>query len=203
MEGWIMESLAEYGYYGVLALILVENLFPPIPSELILTFSGFLVASHNLSMGWMIAAATTGSVIGAMFLYGLGMFLDVPRLERLTVRYGRWFRLKPKDIRRADAWFNKYGPWTVLICRVIPLVRSLISIPAGMSGMNFPLFVLLTTVGSLVWNSVLIVTGVKLGEHFKSVLGIMDIYSNVVYILIGIGGVIVCSRYITFRRKRV
>lgn len=203
MDGWIMELLAEYGYYGVLALILVENLFPPIPSELILTFSGFLVASHGLSMGWMIAAATTGSVIGAMFLYGIGMFLDVPRLERLTVRYGRWFRLKPKDIRRADAWFDKYGPWTVLVCRVIPLVRSLISIPAGMSGMNFPLFVLLTALGSLVWNSVLIFTGVKLGAHFESVLRYMDIYSNVVYILIGIGGVIICSRYITFRRKRV
>ncbi|MBD7908734.1 DedA family protein [Sporosarcina gallistercoris] len=203
MEGWIMELLAEYGYYGVLALILVENLFPPIPSELILTFSGFLVASHGLSMGWMIVAATTGSVIGAMMLYGIGMFLDVPRLERLTDRYGRWLRLKRKDIRRADAWFHKYGPWTVLICRVIPLVRSLISIPAGMSGMNFPLFILLTTLGSLVWNSVLIFTGVKLGSHFESVIRYMDIYSNVVYILIGIGGVAACMWYVRLRRKRV
>lgn len=203
MEEWIMELLAEYGYYGVLALILVENLFPPIPSELILTFSGFLVASHSLSMGWMIAAATTGSVIGAMFLYGIGMFLDVPRLERLTDRYGRWLRLKKKDIRRADAWFHKYGPWTVLICRMVPLVRSLISIPAGMSGMNFPLFIILTTLGSLVWNSVLIFTGVKLGANFESVIRYMDIYSNVVYILIGIGGVIACILYVRLRRKWV
>ncbi|WP_039042674.1 DedA family protein [Sporosarcina sp. ZBG7A] len=203
MEEWIMELLAEYGYYGVLALILVENLFPPIPSELILTFSGFLVASHSLSMGWMIAAATTGSVIGAMFLYGIGMFLDVPRLERLTDRYGRWLRLKKKDIRRADAWFHKYGPWTVLICRMVPLVRSLISIPAGMSGMNFPLFIILTTLGSLVWNSVLIFMGVKLGANFESVIRYMDIYSNVVYILIGIGGVIACISYVRLRRKWV
>lgn len=203
MEGWIMELLAEYGYYGVLALILVENLFPPIPSELILTFSGLLVASHGLSMVWMIVAATTGSVIGAMMLYGIGMFLDVPRLERLTHRYGRWLRLKRKDIRRADAWFHKYGPWTVLICRVIPLVRSLISIPAGMSGMNFPLFIILTALGSLVWNSVLIFTGVKLGAHVESVIRYMDIYSNVVYILIGIGGVIACFVYVRLRRKRV
>lgn len=203
MEEWIMELLAEYGYYGVLALILVENLFPPIPSELILTFSGFLVASHSLSMGWMIAAATTGSVIGAMFLYGIGMFLDVPRLERLTDRYGRWLRLKKKDIRRADAWFHKYGPWTVLICRMVPLVRSLISIPAGMSGMNFPLFIILTTLGSLVWNSVLIFMGVKLGANFESVIRYMDIYSNVVYILIGIGGVIACILYVRLRRKWV
>lgn len=203
MEEWIMELLAEYSYYGVLALILVENLFPPIPSELILTFSGFLVASHSLSMGWMIVAATTGSVIGAMFLYGIGMFLDVPRLERLTDRYGRWLRLKRKDIRRADAWFHKYGPWTVLICRMIPLVRSLISIPAGMSGMNFPLFIILTTLGSLVWNSVLIFTGVKLGANFESVIRYMDIYSNVVYILIGIGGVVACISYVRLRRKWV
>ncbi|MGN7408311.1 DedA family protein [Sporosarcina sp. SAFN-010] len=203
MEEWIMELLAEYGYYGVLALILVENLFPPIPSELILTFSGFLVASHSLSMGWMIAAATTGSVIGAMFLYGIGMFLDVPRLERLTDRYGRWLRLKKKDIRRADAWFHKYGPWTVLICRMVPLVRSLISIPAGMSGMNFPLFIILTTLGSFVWNSVLIFMGVKLGANFESVIRYMDIYSNVVYILIGIGGVIACISYVRLRRKWV
>ena len=203
MEEWIMELLAEYSYYGVLALILVENLFPPIPSELILTFSGFLVASHSLSMGWMIAAATTGSVIGAMFLYGIGMFLDVTRLERLTDRYGRWLRLKRKDIRRADAWFHKYGPWTVLICRMIPLVRSLISIPAGMSGMNFPLFIILTTLGSLVWNSALIFTGVKLGANFESVIRYMDIYSNVVYILIGIGGVVACISYVRLRRKWV
>lgn len=203
MDGWIIDTLAEYGYFGVLALILIENIFPPIPSELILTFSGFLVASHGLSMGWMIAAATAGSVIGAMFLYGIGMFLDVPRLESLTDRYGRWLRLKRKDIRRADAWFHKHGPWTVLICRVIPLVRSLISIPAGMSGMNFPLFIVLTTLGSLVWNSILIFLGVKLGTHVESVLRYMDIYSNVVYILIGIGGVVVWSKYVTFRRKRV
>ncbi|MDW0108511.1 DedA family protein [Sporosarcina aquimarina] len=203
MDGWIMDTLAKYGYFGVFALILIENIFPPIPSELILTFSGFLVVSHGLSMGWMITAATAGSVIGAMFLYGIGMFLDVPRLESLTDRYGRWLRLKRKDIRRADAWFHKHGPWTVLICRVIPLVRSLISIPAGMSGMNFPLFIVLTALGSLVWNSILIYLGVKLGTHFESVLRYMDIYSNVVYILIGIGGVVVWSKYVTFRRKRV
>ncbi|WP_432353910.1 DedA family protein [Sporosarcina sp. A2] len=203
IDSWIMDLLAEYGYYGVLALIFVENLFPPIPSELILTFSGVLVASHHLSMGWMIVAATIGSVVGAMFLYGIGMFLDVPRLERLTDRYGRWLRLKRKDIRRADAWFDKYGPWTVLICRVIPLVRSLISIPAGMSGMNFPLFIILTALGSLAWNSVLIYLGFKLGANLDSVVQYMDIYSNVVYILIGIGGAVACIMYVRLRRKRV
>ena len=203
MEGWIMETLAEYGYYGVLALILVENLFPPIPSELILTFSGFLTASYQLSVVWMITAATIGSVIGAMILYGLGMFLDVPRLEKLTDRYGRWLRLKRKDIHRADQWFRKHGPWTVLVCRVIPLIRSLISIPAGMSGMNFPLFILLTAIGSLVWNSILILTGMKLGEHWESVVQYMDIYSNVIYILIGICVMIIGMKYIVFHRKRV
>ena len=203
LEGWIMETVATYGYYGVLMLILIENLFPPIPSELILTFSGFLAVSYPLSVGWMIAAATTGSVIGAMILYGMGMFVDVPQLEKLTDRYGRWLRLKRTDIHRADQWFRKHGPLTVLICRVIPLVRSLISIPAGMSGMNFPLFVVLTAIGSFVWNSILILMGMKLGEHWESVVHYMDIYSNVVYILIGICVMIVGMNYIVFYRKQV
>ena len=202
MEGWILTVLEEYGYFGVLALILIENLFPPIPSELILTFGGFLTVARQLSAGWMIAAATAGSVIGAMLLYGIGMFMDTERLEKLADRHGRWLRITRHDIRRADGWFRKHGPWTVLVCRVIPLVRSLISIPAGMAGMNFPLFLLLTALGSLVWNSILIGLGMQLGAHWQLVIGYMDTYSVIVYALLLAGGLYACLRYIAFYRKQ-
>ncbi|WJY26645.1 MULTISPECIES: DedA family protein [Sporosarcina] len=202
MEGWILAVLEQYGYFGVLALILIENVFPPIPSELILTFGGFLTVSRELSAVWMITAATAGSVIGAMILYGIGMFMDIQRLERLADRHGKWLRVTRHDIRRADAWFRKYGPWTVLLCRVIPLVRSLISIPAGMAGMNFPLFVILTAIGSFVWNTVLIALGMQLGTHWKLVLQYMDTYSVIIYALLLAGLVFAGLRYIAFYRKR-
>lgn len=151
----------------------------------------------------VIIAATAGSIIGAMILYSIGLFLDVARLEKIVDRWGGVLRLTRKDIRKADAWFDKYGPWTVLLCRLVPLIRSLISIPAGMSNMNFPLFILLTTIGSLIWNTALVMIGAAVGDNWQSIVHYMDIYSNVAYALLAIGGIAICIWYIRFRRKRV
>lgn len=194
--------MSEFGYIGVLLLIMLENIFPPIPSEVILTFGGFMTTYSNMTAVGVIIASTIGSVVGAMILYSIGLLIDVSKLERIVDRWGKVLRLTRKDIHRADAWFDKYGPWTVFFCRLIPLIRSLISIPAGMSNMNFPLFILLTTLGSLIWNGILVSVGVAVGDNWQTIVGYMDVFSNIVYVLIGISGVLVIIWYIRFRRKR-
>ncbi|QUW20992.1 DedA family protein [Sporosarcina sp. Marseille-Q4063] len=202
MENWITEFMSEFGYIGVLLLIMLENIFPPIPSEVILTFGGFMTTFSNMTPLGVIIAATIGSVIGAMILYSIGLLIDVSRLEKIVDRWGHLLRLTRKDIHKADAWFDKYGPWTVFFCRLVPLIRSLISVPAGMSNMNFPLFILLTTLGSLLWNGILVSVGVAVGDNWESIVYYMDIYSNIAYVLIGMSGVAATIWYIRFRRKR-
>jgi membrane protein DedA with SNARE-associated domain len=203
VDNWITEFLSQLGYFGVFLLIMIENVFPPIPSEVILTFGGFMTTYSDMTRLGVIIAATAGSVIGAMILYSIGLFLDVARLERIVDRWGGVLRLTRKDIRKAEAWFDKYGPWTVLLCRLVPLIRSLISIPAGMSNMNFPLFILLTTIGSLIWNTALVTIGAAVGDNWQSIVHYMDIYSNIAYALLAIGGIAICIWYSRFRRKRV
>ena len=194
--------MGQFGYFGVFLLIMIENVFPPIPSEVILTFGGFMTTYSEMTRTGVIIAATAGSVVGAMILYSIGLLLDVSRLEKIIDRWGHLLRLTRKDIHRADAWFDKYGPWTVLFCRLVPLIRSLISIPAGMSNMNFPLFLLLTTVGSLIWNAALVSVGAAVGDNWESIVQYMDVYSNIAYVLIGMSGLAAILWYIRFRRKR-
>ena len=194
--------MSEFGYFGVLLLIMLENVFPPIPSEVILTFGGFMTTYSDMTRLGVIIAATVGSVVGAMILYSIGLFIDVKRLEKIVDRWGGFLRLTRNDIHRADAWFDKYGPWTVFFCRLVPLIRSLISIPAGMSNMNFPLFILLTTLGSLVWNTILVSLGVAVGDNWASIVTYMDIYSNIAYAILIICGIAAVIWYIRFRRKR-
>ena len=195
------EFMSQFGYFGVFLLIMIENVFPPIPSEVILTFGGFMTTYSDMTRVGVIIAATAGSVIGAMILYSVGLFLDVTRLEKIVDRWGGILRLTRKDIHQADAWFDKYGPWTVLFCRLVPLIRSLISIPAGMSNMNFPLFILLTTIGSLIWNTALVILGAAVGDNWQSIVHYMDIYSNIAYVLLAIGGIAICIWYMSLPQK--
>lgn len=201
MEQWITQFMEQYGYWGILLMIAVENLFPPIPSEVILTFGGFMTTNTGMTVPGVIAFATAGSVGGAVILYGIGLLIDVERLERIVDRYGHILRIKREDIRRADAWFDNYGYWTVLFCRMVPLVRSLISIPAGMSNMRFGLFLLFTTIGTLAWNTILVLIGAALGDSWEQVLYYMDIYSNIVYVVLAIGAIALVALYIRKRRK--
>ena len=189
MEAWITDWMNQFGYLGVFLLILAENIFPPIPSEVILTLGGFMTTTTSMTKFGIIIASTAGSVIGAAILYGIGLLLDVKRLEKIIGKYGKYLRLTIKDIHKADAWFDKYGVWAVFFGRLIPLVRSLISIPAGMSNMKFGLFLLFTTLGTLIWNTVLVSVGAAVGDNWDEIVGYMDIYSNIVYTLIAIGGI--------------
>ncbi|GAA0135490.1 DedA family protein [Paenibacillus sp. YSY-4.3] len=201
MENWITEFMEQFGYIGIFLLIALENIFPPIPSEVILTFGGFMTTYSDLTMTGVIIAATLGSVIGAVILYGAGYMLNVDRLEAIIDKWGKYLRLKKEDVRKADAWFDKYGYWTVLFCRMIPLIRSLISIPAGMAKMKFGLFLLYTTIGTLIWNVILVSVGAAVGSSWEKIVAFMDVYSNIAYACIG-AGLIVFLIWFMRRRKR-
>lgn len=200
MEDWIANIMNEFGYLGIVLLIALENLFPPIPSEVILTFGGFMTTSTDLTIVGVIGSATAGSVAGALCLYGIGRLLSAERLESLITKYGRVLRLKTEDIRKAQAWFDRYGMWAVFLGRLVPLVRSLISVPAGSAAMPLLPFLLLTTLGSLVWNTVLVYVGAAVGSSWETIVSYMDVYSNAVYALLAIGVAVLGMMFV---RKRL
>lgn len=203
MQAWITDFMEQFGYFGIFLMLAFENIFPPIPSEVILPFGGFMTTTTSLTIPGVIIAATAGSLLGAVILYYIGRLLDVSRLEKLVERWGGLIRISKKDIHKADAWFDKYGYWTVLFCRMVPLVRSLISIPAGMSGMKFGVFMIFTTIGTLGWNLLLVLIGAALGESWEDIAMYMDVYSNVVYVLIAGGLVIIGFLYFRKRSRRM
>ena len=204
LESWITDLMNEFGYWGVLFLIALENVFPPIPSEVILTFGGFMTQrpDMNLTVVGVITISTVGSVSGAVILYFVGRLLDVSRLEKIIDKYGHILRLTREDIYKADAWFDKYGIWTVLFCRLIPLIRSLISVPAGMSNMNFPLFIIFTSIGTVVWNTILVTLGASVGENWHEIVKYMDVFSNVIYVLLAVLFILCVIWYIRKRKER-
>lgn len=200
MEQWITDVMSDFGYIGVFLLIALENVFPPIPSEVILTFGGFMTTYSDLTVTGVVIASTLGSVVGAVILYMIGYWIDQSRMERLVVRWGKILRLTTNDVDKAYSWFSRYGVWTVFFCRMVPLLRSLISIPAGSVRMNFPLFLLLTTIGSLIWNVVLVSLGAAVGSSWETIVEIMDTYSHVAYALIALG--LVAGVIWFYRRKK-
>ncbi|EAE2483262.1 DedA family protein [Listeria monocytogenes] len=186
METWITSIMADFGYIGIFVLIMVENLFPPIPSEIILTFGGFMTTVTSLNVVMVIIVATLGSVVGAILLYKVASYFGKERLTKIVLKYGRILRLKESDIEHAESFFLKYGSWAVFLCRMIPLIRSLISIPAGMTKMKMSRFLILTTAGSLLWNTVLIGLGAVLGESWNEIVVFMDSFSTIIYSVIAI-----------------
>ncbi|MDF2836733.1 MAG: associated Golgi protein-related protein [Paenibacillus sp.] len=201
MESWITDIMEQYGYFGILLMIALENLFPPIPSEVILTFGGFMTTYTNLTPVGVIIVATLGSLIGAIILYIIGRLLGVERLERIIDRWGKVLRVKKEDVRKADAWFDKYGYWAVLLCRMVPLIRSLISLPAGMSGMKFVPFLFFTTIGTLIWNTILVSVGTAVGGNWNEIVEFMDVYSNIVYAIIALVALVILYLYIRRAKK--
>lgn len=186
LETWITSIMADFGYIGIFLLIMIENLFPPIPSEIILTFGGFMTTVSSLNVVMVIIVATLGSVLGAILLYKVASYFGKERLTHIVLKYGRVLRLKESDIERAESFFLKYGSWAVFLCRMIPLIRSLISIPAGMTKMKMSRFLILTTAGSLLWNTVLIGLGALLGESWGEIVVFMDSFSTVIYSIIAV-----------------
>ena len=191
---WVLDVIGALGYIGLALLLVAENLFPPIPSEVVLPLAGFLVGRGDLSLWGAIFAATFGSVAGALVLYGLGRWGG----RRLVLRYGQWLRVDERGLKDAEGWFRRYGDWVVLFARVVPVARSIVSIPAGTMKMPVLRFVLLTTLGSAVWNSILIGAGVVLGANWQAVEGWMGSYSDVVLIV----GTVAVALFLLLRHFR-
>lgn len=185
MQETIIDVMNNFGYLGITVLIAIENVFPPIPSEVILTFGGFMTTYSKIKVIGVIISSIIGSIIGAIALYFIGRFLNKDRLERIVEgKIGTILHLKKKDIEKANIWFEKRGQYTVFFCRFIPIVRSLISIPAGMTKMKFVPFIILTTIGSAIWNSVLVYLGVITGSSWVKIVSYVSCYSKVVLIII-------------------
>ena len=185
MENFIIQIIENWGYLGVGLLIAIENIFPPIPSELILAFGGFMTTKTVLNEVGVILSATIGSTVGAIVLYLIGRILNKERLEKMVSgKIGKVLRLKPEDIEKADKWFDTKGQKTVFICRFIPIVRSLISIPAGMSEMKIWKFLLYTVFGSAIWNTVLEKKKKKLGDSWETVVNVFNEFSHIILIIL-------------------
>ena len=181
MTRWIMNLIASTGYFGIVALMFVENVFPPIPSEFIMPLAGFMVAEDKFSLLGVIIAGTLGSVLGALPLYYLGAKLGEERLKQFAERRGRWLTLSPRDIDKANRWFDKYGAIAVLLCRLVPGIRSFISIPAGVNKMNLVSFLFYTAVGAGIWTAALAYAGYILGTNFRQVGEYLDVATYIVF----------------------
>jgi membrane protein DedA with SNARE-associated domain len=181
MTKWIMNLIGSTGYFGIVLLMFVENVFPPIPSEYIMPLAGFMTTDGRFSLGGIIVAGTFGSVLGALPLYYFGRKLGEEKLKKFAARHGRWLTLSPRDIERASNWFDKYGAAAVLLCRLVPGIRSLISIPAGINRMNIFSFLFFTGIGASVWTSILAYAGCFLGSNFREVEQYFDPVSYIVF----------------------
>jgi membrane protein DedA with SNARE-associated domain len=180
VEDWIFQVISTLGYLGLALLLVAENLFPPIPSEVVLPLAGFVVGRGDLGFLQALLASTTGSVVGALILYALGRYGG----RGLVLRYGSWLRVSATELERAEGWFRRYGGWVVLGARVVPFARSIVSIPAGTMQMPLIRFTVLTALGSGVWNVLLIGAGVSLGANWTRISSWIGSYSDVVLILL-------------------
>ncbi|QNQ80503.1 DedA family protein [Lactobacillus sp. PV034] len=185
MTIWLTHFIEQFGYLAILLLITVENIFPPIPSEAVLTLAGFLVTKTKLTAAGVILASTLGSLIGAIILFAVSRFLTLARLEKLLeTKFFKVLGFKNTDAQKAIAWFDKHGTGSILYGRCIPVVRSLISIPAGIAHVSWPKFLTLTAFGSLIWNSILILLGLYTGKKWQIIVKIFDDFTIVILVLI-------------------
>lgn len=182
MFDWIAALIDKIGPLGVALLMFAENVFPPIPSELIMPLAGFNAAQGRMGLITVILAGTIGSVAGATLWYYLGRAVGPERVRRLAARHGRWLTITPAEVDRAQAWFDRHGAAAVLLCRLVPAVRTLISIPAGLAQMPLGTFLLWTSIGSLGWTSFLAIAGWMLEGAYSRVEDWVNPVSSVVVV---------------------
>lgn len=192
----IQDIIEAIGYFGIGLLTIIENLFPPIPSEIILPFSGFTARRSDLTLVGVIAAGTIGSILGALILYYVGHRLGERRVILLAEKYGHHLGVEPENVSRANRWFRNNGQWAVFVCRLIPGLRSVISIPAGTAGMNVFTFLFWTSLGTVLWTALLGITGYVLGENYDAIQPIIDVVSWIVTITL----IVLAIRWIWQRR---
>ncbi|HEY8578324.1 MAG TPA: DedA family protein [Beijerinckiaceae bacterium] len=186
MFNWVTELVQEYGYVAIALLMFVENVFPPIPSELIMPMAGFSAARGDLSLVGVILSGTFGSLCGAYFWYQLGRWYGRARLLDLASRHGRWLTIGPQDVKKAQSWFEKHGGKAVFFGRLLPAIRTLISVPAGIAEMPRIPFLLYSALGTIMWSSILAVCGYLLESQYDKVSAYVDPASNVVLAALGL-----------------
>lgn len=181
MLSWIQNTMTTLGYPGIVFLMFLENVFPPIPSELIMPFAGFTASQGQLAFYGVVLAGWLGSLIGQLPLYYLGRLANEDRLKGWADRYGRWLGVSSRDIGKADDWFDRHGPKAVFLGRLVPGVRSLISVPAGMSEMKLAPFLLYSALGTGLWSLLLAWLGLMLGQRYDLVETYLGPVSYVVF----------------------
>jgi membrane protein DedA with SNARE-associated domain len=181
---WVTDVVETVGYVGVAFLVALENVFPPIPSEVVLPLAGFVAGRGDANFFGMVIAATIGSIVGAWLLYGISAWIGPVRLRAIVVRHGRLLGVKEKDLDRAEAWFDRRGAAAVLLGRCVPLIRSIVSVPAGLRRQPLARFTALTAVGSLAWNLALIGAGAALGDQWEDVGSYVEVLQYLVIIAI-------------------
>ncbi len=194
MVEWITDFIDSIGLVGVAVLVALENVFPPIPSEVILLLAGYNVELNRFGFIGAVIAATVGSIVGAYFLYGVGRVLSEERLEALLAGVGKYVGLKKKDVHKGFQWFERHEDPVVFFGRLIPVVRSVVSIPAGAEKMSLAKFTLLTGLGSLIWNTVWVSIGWGLGSQWEKAETWGSYLQYIVIALVLIGLVVLVLR---------
>lgn len=184
MTAWITETITSLGYLGIMLLMLLEAVFPPIPSELIIPFAGFAAGQGDLDFVLVILAATVGSLIGMIPWYLIGYFFGLERVKWLADRFGRWFAFNADEIDIAAQLFRRWGKPIVLVGRMFPIIRTLISVPAGLAKMSFLTLAIFSGIGMLLWNTLLVAAGFLLHEHYHLVEQWLDPLTWVVLIVV-------------------
>lgn len=176
----LAELISKGGYPGIILLTFLETIFPPLPSELFMPLAGYVASRGTLSLPGVIAAGTLGSLAGAWFWYAVGRAIGLDRARQLAARHGRWLTLHPRDIDRGNAWFERHGGGVVLFGRMVPAIRSVVSVPAGVAHMPVGRFLALSTIGTVIWTSLLMTAGYKLGADYTRVAVWAEPFSNLV-----------------------
>jgi membrane protein DedA with SNARE-associated domain len=196
MADWIVTFIERTGYAGIALLMFLENLFPPIPSEIIMPFAGMAVARGDLAAVPTVLAGTAGAIAGAAIWYAVGRRVGSERAEAWVGRHGRWLTFSPEQMERAESWFRRHGPIAVFAGRLIPALRSVISMPAGLSRMTLPRFLFWTSLGCAVWTACLTAAGVFLGHHYEAVERYVDWVANLI-----VGGALVAYVWRLVKRR--
>lgn len=199
MFEWTLGIVESSGYLGILFLMVLENIFPPIPSEIIIPVAGYAAAAGKLNIFVVMLVASLGSVVGMLPWYLLGRVFGLDRTKRLSEKYGRFVTMSPQDVDNAGAWFQKHGHKAVFFGRLIPTVRTLISVPAGLSRMKLPEFLAFSFAGSAVWTSLLALAGYFLESGHERVTDYLNPVSNAVVIIIVL---YYFYRVLTFKRPQ-
>ncbi|MDB5528022.1 MAG: alkaline phosphatase [Devosia sp.] len=196
MSEWIIGFVTQWGYLGIFLMMVAENIFPPIPSELIMPFAGFAAANGNLNVVGVLLAGVLGSLVGTLAWYVAARLLGIERFRALCNRFGRFATISEDDIDKAVHWFGRYGQWAVLFGRLVPAIRTLISVPAGLAAMPVWKFLLVSAVGTTIWTAFLTAAGYLLHEQYDLVEGWVDPVSTAV---VAVAVVIYVWRFVTWK----